>query len=418
MRMKKNFIIKQKIVIVLLLFSFVAFAGIIYTFRTSANLDAEHIQLVESSEKIEIEVFNARIQLNEFLDGDAPIEKDFILECYAKAKKYIKDIEQISLKLDTLKLDKGNQFICQLSIIDSSIVQLEEIVQLKISQQGSDSSILDSYRNFILKFNEYEKSLHFYISENNKLLKRKIFILLAAIFTILAICLVLIIRLMNSLIRTNRELLRNTMEVEQSERRRIAMDLHDGLGAMLSSMGLYGKILEKEFKDNEQASSNLNQIIQLSNQALQTVSEVINNLNPSILKRHNIVESLDRLCFRINNIGKINLQLETDEFFGEMDKSREVILYRICSELINNTIKHANASKASVILSRKTKVMLIYQDNGIGFDRNELSVNEKKGMGLSNIIDRIESIGGQCLIDTSKGNGFAISIEIGIDKRK
>ncbi|MBI9058663.1 histidine kinase [Labilibaculum sp. DW002] len=420
MRIKKNFFIKQKIVIVLLLFSFVAFAGIIYTFQTSSNLDAQHIQLVESSEKIEIEVFNARIMLDEFLDGDTSIKKGSILECYGKANNYIKGIGLITTNSDSLKLDQGNRFLYQLTKLDSSIVEIKKIVQLSLNkrQQGNDSSLLNSNRNFILIFNEYEKSLHSYISESNNLLKRKIFILLTAVFIILIISLILIVRLMNSLIRTNRELLRNTMKVEQSERKRIAMDLHDGLGAMLSSVGLYSKILEKEFKDNKQASSNLNQITQLSNQALQTVSEVINNLNPSILKRHNIVESLDRFCSRINKVGNLKLQFNADEFFGKMDKSREVILYRICSELINNTIKHANATKASIVLSRTTKVMLKYQDNGIGFNRDELLVSDINGMGLTNIIDRVESIGGQCLIDTSKGNGFAISIEIGIDKRQ
>lgn len=420
MRIKKNFFIKQKIVIVLLLFSFVAFAGIIYTFQTSSNLDAQHIQLVESSEKIEIEVFNARIMLDEFLDGDTSIKKGSILECYGKANNYIKGIGLITTNSDSLKLDQGNRFLYQLTKLDSSIVEIKKIVQLSLNkrQQGNDSSLLNSNRNFILIFNEYEKSLHSYISESNNLLKRKIFILLTAVFIILIISLILIVRLMNSLIRTNRELLRNTMKVEQSERKRIAMDLHDGLGAMLSSVGLYSKILEKEFKGNKQASSNLNQITQLSNQALQTVSEVINNLNPSILKRHNIVESLDRFCSRINKVGNLKLQFNADEFFGKMDKSREVILYRICSELINNTIKHANATKASIVLSRTTKVMLKYQDNGIGFNRDELLVSDINGMGLTNIIDRVESIGGQCLIDTSKGNGFAISIEIGIDKRQ
>ena len=420
MRIKKNFFIKQKIVIVLLLFSFVAFAGIIYTFQTSSNLDAQHIQLVESSEKIEIEVFNARIMLDEFLDGDTSIKKGSILECYGKANNYIKGIGLITNNSDSLKLDQGNRFLYQLTKLDSSIVEIKKIVQLSLNkrQQGNDSSLLNSNRNFILIFNEYEKSLHSYISESNNLLKRKIFILLTAVFIILIISLILIVRLMNSLIRTNRELLRNTMKVEQSERKRIAMDLHDGLGAMLSSVGLYSKILEKEFKGNKQASSNLNQITQLSNQALQTVSEVINNLNPSILKRHNIVESLDRFCSRINKVGNLKLQFNADEFFGKMDKSREVILYRICSELINNTIKHANATKASIVLSRTTKVMLKYQDNGIGFNRDELLVSDINGMGLTNIIDRVESIGGQCLIDTSKGNGFAISIEIGIDKRQ
>lgn len=419
MPIKKDFFIKQKIVVVLLLFSFFAFAGIIYTFQTSANLDAQHIQLVESSEKVEIEVFSARIKLDELLNGDKIHTKAMIIECFSKANKHIQDIKQINSNSDSLSFKSGNRFINQLLELASSIENIEVAVQLKMNKdlQENDPDLFDSYRIFSLKFNEYEKALHSYISESNYLLKRKIFVLLAAIFIILIISLLLILRLMNSLIRTNRELLRNTMEVEQSERRRIAMDLHDGLGAMLSSVGLYSKILEKEFKDNQQASSNLNQITNLSNQALQTVSEVINNLNPSILKRHNIVESLERLCSRINKVGSVNLHLEAGEFHGQMDKSREVILYRICNELINNTLKHASATEASIILSRKTKVTLKYHDNGTGFNYKDSSLKEKEGMGLANIIDRIESIGGECIIETSEGNGFAISIEIGIDKR-
>lgn len=420
MRIKRDFFIKQKIVIVLLLFSFFAFAGIIYTFKTSANLDVQHINLVESSEKVEIEVFNARIKLDEYLIGDKSIQTEAIFDCLIRAKQYIQEIKQITSISDTIISQKETQFNSQLVKLDLSIDEIETIVQQKTSAilDENNTNLFDSYRNFSLIFNEYENAVHSYISESNYQLKGKIFILLASIFIILIGSLLLIIRLMNSLIRTNRELLRNTMEVEQSERRRIAMDLHDGLGAMLSSVGLYSKILEKEFKDNEQASSNLNQITNLSNQALQTVSEVINNLNPSILKRHNIVESLERLCTRINNVGNVGLQLKADEFYGQMDKSREVILYRICSELINNTIKHANASKAFIELSRKTKVILKYHDNGNGFNYKDHSLNEKSGMGLSNIIDRVESIGGQCFIETSEGNGFAISIEIGIDKRK
>jgi signal transduction histidine kinase len=418
MKKKKSFFIKQKVIFVLLLFSFFAFGGIIYTFRASTVLDSQHIQLVEFSEKVEIEVFNGRIKMEELLNGNETVTESSVIESFARADKYISNIEQISSKSKKINLYRENHFLHQLSELKIFIHQLKDIVRARINKDMKrvDSNLSDSYLDFTLKFDEYEKVLHSYINESNYRLKREIFILLASIFIVLIISLVLIVRLMNSLIVANRVLLQNTMKVEQSERRRIAMDLHDGLGAMLSSVGLYSKILEKEFKTDKKTHDKLSQITLLSNQALQTVSEVINNLNPSILNRHDIVESLDRLCHRINGIGNLKLHFESKGFIGEMNKSREVILYRICSELINNTIKHANATNAFITLSRKSKLVLHYQDNGSGFDRKELSVHENNRMGLSNIVDRVESIGGQCFIETTPGNGFEITIELGIDK--
>ncbi|MBN2596115.1 MAG: hypothetical protein JXR82_04940 [Marinifilaceae bacterium] len=418
MKIKKSFFIKQKVIFILLLFSLFAFGGIIYTFRNSAVLDSQHIRLVEFSEKVVNEVFDGRIKMDEFLSGNKTITDGSVFESFVRADKYISDIEQIISDSKKIKLDKENHFLYQLAELRLLIHQIKEIIRVKINKDlnGVDSNLAGSYLEFMLKFDEYEKTLHSFISENNYHLKREIFILLTSIFIILIISLILIIRLMDSLIKTNHVLLHNTMKVEQSERRRIAMDLHDGLGAMLSSVGLYSKILEKEFKDDLKTHGKLNQITMLSNQALQTVSEVINNLNPSILNRYDLVESLERLCARVNGIGNIKLQLESKKFFGEINKSTEVILYRIISELINNTIKHANATEAFITIKGNTKVILYYQDNGSGFDSRKISLHEKNGMGLLNIIDRVESIGGDCFIETNPGNGFAITIELGIHK--
>ncbi|MBL4560162.1 MAG: hypothetical protein COC06_00335 [Bacteroidales bacterium] len=418
MKIKKSFFIKQKVIFVLLLFSFFAFGGIIYTFRTSAVLDSKHIQLIEFSEKVEIEVFNGRIKMEELLSGNKTINDSSVYESFARADKYIVDIEQIISDSKTIKLERENSFLYQLAELRLLIHQLKDIIRTKINKDVNrfELNLADSYLNFTLKFDEYEKALHSNINESNYRLKREIFILLTSIFIILIISLVLIVRLMDSLIKTNRILLLNTIKVEQSERRRIAMDLHDGLGAMLSSVGLYSKILEKEFKDDVNTLAKLSQITSLSNQALQTVSEVINNLNPSILNRYDLVESLNRLCARVNSIGNIKLHLESKKYIGEMNKSTEVILYRIIGELINNTIKHANATKAFITINGNTKVILHYQDNGLGFDSRKLSLHEMKGMGLLNIIDRVESIGGDCLINTGPGNGFEITIELGIEK--
>ena len=407
MSIKRNIRIKQKIAGILIIFSLFSFGGILYTFSSSAKLDKSHVKLVENSEKIEIEVFNVRIYLNDKFEVDGENNSDLRNSGLDNANAYIQEIEKMISESRTYH-SEGEK-----NLLDNLLILKGDIERIRKSIDESDSHI-PYFDEFTSEFSVYEKSLHQYINETNYRLKREIFILLFGIFIILLVSLALIIRLMNSLIRTNRQLVRNTMKVEQGERKRIAMDLHDGLGALLSSIGMYSKILEKEFKTNEIVAGRLNQITQLSKQALDTVGEVINNLNPSVLNRYNLVESLDRLCDKINNAGKLNLVLGTANLTGQPQKSTEVILYRICNELINNTLKHASATEAILQLSGQKSICLKYSDNGKGFDKNNVS----SGTGLKNITDRIDSIGGLYRIKSSPGNGFSIEIQVEISKVK
>ncbi|MPQ47005.1 hypothetical protein GCQ56_08250 [Marinifilum sp. N1E240] len=407
MSIKRNIRIKQKIAGILIIFSLFSFGGILYTFSSSAKLDKSHVKLVENSEKIEIEVFNVRIYLNDKFEVDGENNSDLRNSGLDNANAYIQEIEKMISESRTYH-SEGEK-----NLLDNLLILKGDIERIRKSIDESDSHI-PYFDEFTSEFSVYEKSLHQYINETNYRLKREIFILLFGIFIILLVSLALIIRLMNSLIRINRQLVRNTMKVEQGERKRIAMDLHDGLGALLSSIGMYSKILEKEFKANEIVAGRLNQITQLSKQALDTVGEVINNLNPSVLNRYNLVESLDRLCDKINNAGKLNLVLGTANLTGQPQKSTEVILYRICNELINNTLKHASATEAILQLSGQKSICLKYSDNGKGFDKNNVS----SGTGLKNITDRIDSIGGLYRIKSSPGNGFSIEIQVEISKVK
>ena len=407
MSIKRNIRIKQKIAGILIIFSLFSFGGILYTFSSSAKLDKSHVKLVENSEKIEIEVFNVRIYLNDKFEVDGENNSDLRNSGLDNANAYIQEIEKMISESRTYH-SEGEK-----NLLDNLLILKGDIERIRKSIDESDSHI-PYFDEFTSEFSVYEKSLHQYINETNYRLKREIFILLFGIFIILLVSLALIIRLMNSLIRINRQLVRNTMKVEQGERKRIAMDLHDGLGALLSSIGMYSKILEKEFKANEIVAGRLNQITQLSKQALDTVGEVINNLNPSVLNRYNLVESLDRLCDKINNAGKLNLILGTANLTGQPQKSTEVILYRICNELINNTLKHASATEAILQLSGQKSICLKYSDNGKGFDKNNVS----SGTGLKNITDRIDSIGGLYRIKSSPGNGFSIEIQVEISKVK
>jgi len=411
---KKSFLIKQKVISVLLLFSIFAFGGIIYTFRTSSIIDARHIKLVEYSEKVEVEVFNGRIEMDNFLMQRDSLSLDGIAKSFNEADSFLIRLEGILSETKNVVPESNELFEQKLLETKASVAHLDQLIKSGnyLKNQSVDSTILRSYLNFNRIFTEYEKVLQNYINESNSRLKKEIFFLLIAIFFILLVSLTLIARLMDSLIKAERQILKNTMDVEQRERRRIAMDLHDGLGAILSSVGMYSKILEKELVENKPAGEKLKHITNLSNQALSAVGEVINNLNPSILNRYNIVESLERLCAKINSIGEMKLEFDSSKFSGEMTKSTEVMLYRISGELMNNSLKHACADKASIHLSRqKGRIILSYQDNGIGFDMSKLAMHGNDKMGLSNIVERVESIGGHCELKTSPGEGFVMNIE-------
>ncbi|MFT5749995.1 MAG: signal transduction histidine kinase, partial [Ancylomarina sp.] len=401
---KKSFLIKQKVISVLLLFSIFAFGGIMYTFRTSSIIDARHIKLVEYSEKVETEVYNGRIEMDNFLMQRDSLSFNGIAASFNEADTYLIRLADIVVETKHTIPDSNELFEQKLSETKASVKRLDQLIKSGefLKEQRVDSTILRAYLDFNKIFTEYENTLQTYINESNTRLKKEIFVLLVAIFIILLLSLILIARLMDSLIKAERQILSNTMDVEQRERKRIAMDLHDGLGAILSSVGMYSKILEKEFIENKPAGEKLKHITNLSNQALQAVGEVINNLNPSILNRYNIVESLEKLCVKINSIGEMDIEFDSSNFIGEMNKSTEVMLYRITGELLNNSLKHANANKASIHLYRqKGRVILTYKDNGVGFDMSKLSMHGNDKMGLSNIVERVESIGGQCILQTS-----------------
>ena len=95
----------------------------------------------------------------------------------------------------------------------------------------------------------------------------------------------------------------------------------------------------------------------------------------------------------------------------KFDPNIELNLYRICNELINNTLKHANASNLDIEIQQiKKTVMIVYRDNGIGFNPELISNTDEEKMGLRNIINRIESLGGKYKIDSEKGKGVEIML--------
>lgn len=413
--MNRRFFVKQKIALILIGFSLIAIAAILYILDRSSDLDNEHIALVENSEKIETKVYDIRIKYGDYQEGTNSTISFAIDSLFAKVYQNIENIQIIASKKFEFNTSENSNFMIALMEVKSTILDFDSIVRNdQVPSQGKN--LKQSVSAFTKTFANYEKALHLYIYQTNQKFKRNIFFLLAFILILLLGSLFLVIRLMNSLTNAHLQLVRNTMTVEQRERKRIARELHDGLGALLSSIGLYGKMLGKELIDNKNSLDKVRQINQLSKQALDTVSEVINNLNPSVLNRYNLQESLQRLVDKINNLDNVDVTLHVNEFKGQPLQSTQVVIYRICSELINNTLKHAKATDIQIKLSGENILVLQYSDNGVGFDLERLKTIDGKGMGLQNIIERVESINGTYQIQTSKDKGFKIKIQFALSK--
>lgn len=413
--MNRRFFVKQKIALILIGFSLIAIAAILYILDRSSDLDNEHIALVENSEKIETKVYDIRIKYGDYQEDSNSTISFAIDSLFAKVYQNIENIQIIASKKFEFNTSENSNFMIALMEVKSTILDFDSIVRNdQVPSQGKN--LKQSVSAFTKTFANYEKALHLYIYQTNQKFKRNIFFLLAFILILLFGSLFLVIRLMNSLTNAHLQLVRNTMTVEQRERKRIARELHDGLGALLSSIGLYGKMLGKELIDNKNSLDKVRQINQLSKQALDTVSEVINNLNPSVLNRYNLQESLQRLVDKINNLDNVDVTLHVNEFKGQPLQSTQVVIYRICSELINNTLKHAKATDIQIKLSGENILVLQYSDNGVGFDLERLKTIDGKGMGLQNIIERVESINGTYQIQTSKDKGFKIKIQFALSK--
>ncbi|MDR2970514.1 MAG: sensor histidine kinase [Bacteroidales bacterium] len=194
------------------------------------------------------------------------------------------------------------------------------------------------------------------------------------------------------------------LDGENSERRRIAKDLHDGLGSMLSLVKLtLPKINNPEVVTIDKEERFQKAFIMLDN-SIKELRRIAHHMMPESLMQYGIKTSLSDFCCSSTNVNF--------HYFGNdmrMDSKLEIMLYRIAHELINNALKHAEATNINVqLIQEENRVSLTVCDNGKGFDTNI----KRNGMGLNNILNRVETYGGRLTLFSSPGNGTEVNIEI------
>lgn len=205
-----------------------------------------------------------------------------------------------------------------------------------------------------------------------------------------------------------REILNTIINSEEKERTRFAQDLHDGLGPLISTVKLYIQWLAKADTISDKADL-LNLAESTIDEALQSIREISRNLSPHVLTRYGLTAALLNFIDRLKNSKNVNICF-SNSFNFRLDFETETTLYRIAVECINNALRYSDAKKINIEIEHaENLIIMTISDNGIGFNLEEVLAS-RQGLGLFNIYNRIETIGGCVNINTNHQKGTIIQI--------
>ena len=203
------------------------------------------------------------------------------------------------------------------------------------------------------------------------------------------------------------------LQGQEEERSRLAKDLHDGLGGLLSGV----KFSLSNMKDNLIITPDNMTVFERSLDMLDTsikeLRRVAHNMMPELLTKFGLDEALKEYCNSINATNLLSVKYQSIGMDTRIEKSAEIIIYRIIQELLNNIMKHAAAKEATVqLIKEEGRLSIIVEDDGKGFD--SALIKDNKGAGLTSIQSRVDYLKGQLDIHSETDKGTLVNIEFNI----
>lgn len=252
-----------------------------------------------------------------------------------------------------------------------------------------------------------------------------IFYSVIAIFVMVTFFLVLYIRNQNMLwqqrrlfqeteILQQKQLLNAVIESQEVERKRIGEDLHDEIGGTLSAIKLMLGALKQQDGINQDAVLPAKQLI---DKMIVDVRNIAHDLSPPGLTMFGLYTTIEGFVSLINNTGEVEVIITHDPATEErlLSNSAELALFRVITQLIANTLKHAQAKRIEICFKPSaTQLDINYKDDGKGFDLNIL--NAKQGIGMRNIKSRLQMINANYDIVTSPNQGFMMQMSCPLDR--
>ena len=201
------------------------------------------------------------------------------------------------------------------------------------------------------------------------------------------------------------------LQGQEEERSRIAKDLHDGLGGMLSGTKLSFINMKENLVLTPENAILFDKSISMLDNTIADLRKVAHNLMPEALVKFGLQDAVRDFCNSIQTSTNLKVLYQPLGENRKLSNTAEVFIYRIIQELVNNVIKHANASQIIVQLTtNNNKVGIAVEDDGKGFDMNVITNN--KGAGMDNIKYRVHYFNGTIDTVTSVGNGTSVNIEL------
>ncbi len=207
---------------------------------------------------------------------------------------------------------------------------------------------------------------------------------------------------------------RAIVEGQEVERKRIAKELHDGLGVLLSTAKMQFSAIKDKSPENRPLIERATKLLE---QATGDVRKISHNMMPGLLTKFGLFEALEDLFDNLNDLPDLTARIEIIGETVRFSENKEIMLYRILQEMVNNTLKHANAGKVFLRMEILPKLLKInYSDDGKGFDLDKTL--ESKSLGLTSIQSRVGFLQGDLKIDSKLNEGVKYDFEIPVEPEK
>lgn len=373
--------------------------------------------------------------------GNVYFKRKAYVEAIGYYKKALIKAESSSNKIMLLQV-LNNLSLCnsQLQKYDEALVYNKQYIRLK-------DSIEDTYKKAVAikaNFEEDQKEKELLVKDNmiaqvklkNKEIANERKTLL--IFGLISVV-VLITILFFAILRGNKEKRRTLMaqkdslvhqqkveellkkqelksihamiEGQEGERQRIARDLHDRLGSILSMVKVHFKSVENNVEELKVSNKNqYDKANQLLDTAVTEVRQISHDLASGVLSKFGLTAALEDLKETLEGSNQIEVEFVAYGLDDRLDNEIEITIYRIVQELVSNVLKYAQAKNITIqLMNSKNGLNVIVEDDGVGFDIN---ADKEFGMGFKNIASRVDALDGKLNIDSTINKGTTISIDI------
>ncbi len=208
---------------------------------------------------------------------------------------------------------------------------------------------------------------------------------------------------------------RQLLASQEGERKRIAAELHDGLGQNLLVIKNWATLAKRALEPDSKARSPIEEVTTAAARTVEEVREIAHNLRPYHLEEIGLTDAIAAMVERVAEASGIHFTTQMDTLGTWLSPEAEINLYRVIQECLNNIVKHAQATAAEISIRQHAQnLVVVIKDNGLGFDLAQVLNRKDRGFGLAGLAERVRLLGGKETIQSEPGKGTAITITLNL----